>query len=109
MKQNQIKWSWKRLVLSLAGIFFAFCVLPVGWVFHAGTVYSKDYSGWRFGRLRIGMTQQEVEKLMGPPLKKFPWPGTSLDGSVNEMWAYTWQADPIDSYYRRWVFFKNAM
>jgi hypothetical protein len=101
-------YQWSKLALIIVGFVFSFCILPIGFMFESGTVYSRDFSRRKFGKLRVGMAAQEVERIIGPPLKKVPWPKTSTDASVEEMWAYTWQVDPTDSYYRKWVFYGNG-
>lgn len=108
MKKSKKIISWKNVILIIAGALFSFCILPVGCTLESGTVYSKNYSRWRFSKLRVGMSQQQVEMIMGPPLKKVSWPGTSTDDTVEEMWAYTWQATSTDSYYRKWLFFSGG-
>ena len=54
-------------------------------LFGFGTVYSAGYHESRFNALRGGMTCQEVEALVGVPLRKVPWdldtaPGTKRCG-----------------------------
>jgi hypothetical protein len=43
--------------------------------FGGGTLYSERYSESRFNSLRVGMARQEVEAIMGQPLRKVPWSG----------------------------------
>ena len=62
--------------------------LIIGTVLGDGTEYAIDYSDHNFGLIRPGMTQAEVESLVGTP--------------IGETWAYAQhQADCPDVYLER--------
>lgn len=74
-----------------------------GWFFSSlgdDTEYAPGYSDHGFRRIRIGMTEQEVLSLVGPPLARGPMRGT------NQTWV--WSRSPSDGNYRvRTVIFEN--
>ena len=89
--------------LTLAGVILAI----VHW-FHANfaTVYAPSYREDRFAQVRIGMTRQEVNALLGTPLRNTPLPGESW--RLDECWVYSRPPGPGywgDNYWRRWIFF----
>lgn len=45
------------------------------------TAYSAGYSEAGYWRVRVGMTREQVVKLLGEPLNVFEWPGETV-------WAY---------------------
>ena len=49
------------------------------------------------------MTGDQVEAMMGPPIRKIEW---SADGTRN--WMYTEQAAATSDYWRRWIFIKDG-
>jgi hypothetical protein len=73
------------------------------------TVYASGYSESQFRRLRIGMTREQVESIVGPPLRK---DSTSQRWSPFENWIYS-EPPPLgvvygpggEDYWRRWVMF----
>jgi hypothetical protein len=72
-----------------------------------GTVYSQQYSWSRFRSLRRGMTDREVEAIVGPPLKKVPW--AQYMGIHDEsMWYYSDQPTITSNFWRRWVHFHDG-
>jgi hypothetical protein len=74
--------------------------------FGFGTIYSARYSESRFKTLRAGMSRDEVEAIVGPPLRKVPW--DVLTPHEREMWYYSDQHDYTANYWRRWVLFENG-
>ena len=66
-----------------------------------GTVYAPGFDEARFGQIRVGMADTEVEALMGPPLETWDWWGDVI-------WAYTVQADPMANYHRRLVVLRRG-
>ena len=76
--------------------FFGFC-----------TNYSEGYSERRFNSLRVGMTREEVEAIIGAPLRILPRNQDS--GSRDEeTWKYSGRRDYTANYWRREVFFENG-
>ena len=70
----------KEILLTIALIFVAGVVVHLslpdglgGWFFLSGnsdtTVYAPGYTDSTFRRVRVGMTEAEVRKLLGPPLE----------------------------------------
>ncbi len=86
------------ILIALIGI----VVFSVRQMFFASTVYSVGYDESRFRQIRVGLTSEEVEALMGPPLKKVPWP---RQGFVN--WSYTDCRPGPSNYWMRDVFMKD--
>jgi hypothetical protein len=77
------------------------------WVDHNfGTVYASGYSESAFRRVRIGMTPEEVESILGPPLRR---DSTSQRWSPCDNWMYS---DPPhglgEDYWRKWVMFQDG-
>jgi hypothetical protein len=75
--------------------------------FGSGTFYSEGYSEARFGSLSVGMTCEEVETIMGPPLRKQPW-SQPHEPRKCIMWQYSDRDDYTANYWRRWVLFEDA-
>jgi hypothetical protein len=76
--------------------------------FGGGTVYSARYSEREFSSLCVGMSGEQVEAIMGPPLKKVPWSGYAYPvAGGDENWWYSEPKDDGD-YQRRWVIFRNG-
>lgn len=101
MKKLHLRWFTKQLmVLVLCFGLFAYVVRTI---FFVGTVYSAEYAESRFQQIRVGMTSEEVEALMGPPLEKVPW---TQEGFVN--WKYTDSRLSFNNYWMRDVFMKDG-
>ena len=83
------------LVFVLAILYFSFfrCV--------GTTRYSAQYNEGKFNSLRAGMSVQELERIMGPPLRKIP----QTDGDV--LWAYSDRPDVTCSYWQRLVYIRD--
>jgi hypothetical protein len=76
--------------------------------FGRGTLYSVRYSESGFKSLRIGMAREEVEGIMGPPLRKVPWFGYAYPVvGGDENWRYS-EPDNDGDYWRKWVIFRNG-
>ena len=79
------------------------------WVrYHFETVYAPGYSESQFRRVRIGMTPNEVESILGRPIRK---DSTSRRWSPCENWIYSEPPPPGtigDNYWRRWVLFDDG-
>ena len=97
MRKLRFRVSTRQLMILIALIGIAAFV--VRQMFFASTVYSVGYDENRFQQVRVGMTSGEVEALMGPPLKKVPWP---MPGIVN--WSYTDSRPGSSDYWMRDVF-----
>lgn len=94
------------ILVALIGVWMG---TAAWWVrYNFATVYASGYSESRFRRVRIGMTPEEVELLLGAPLRKGP---TSQHYSPENTWVYS---DPPptgtigDNYWRRWVIMNNG-
>jgi hypothetical protein len=73
-----------------------------------GTIYPKRYSESGFNSLVVGMTQDEVEAIMGPPLEKKAWLGAAYPvAGGEENWIYSEPSNDGD-YWRRWVIFRDG-
>lgn len=91
------------LLVAWAGVILAI----VQW-FHVNfaTVYAPSYREDRFAQVRIGMTQQGVESLLGPPLRNTPLPSESW--KPDDCWVYSRPPGPGlwgENYWRRWIFY----
>ena len=65
------------------------------------TIYSAGYSEGRFQTLRVGMSPEQVEAAIGPPLAKAPC------GNDTVNWMFSAGAGgPF--YWRRWVIFEGG-
>ena len=90
---------WRFLVATVG---LGAC-LGLAWrFFDSQTFYSQGYSENKFNSLHAGMTPEEVEAVMGPPLKKILWE----DGSVN--WTYSDRPWDTADFSRRWVISTNG-
>jgi SmpA / OmlA family len=91
------------LLVAWAGVILA----VVQWLHvNFATVYAPSYREDRFAQVRIGMTRQEVESLLGPPLRKTPLPSESW--KPDDCWVYSRPPGSGllgDNYWRRWIFF----
>jgi hypothetical protein len=76
-------------------------------VFGYSTFYSAGYSESRFLTLRVGMSGEEVEAIVGQPLRKVPW-NQDMGPHDEEMWQYSDRPDYTGNYWRRWVYFENG-
>jgi hypothetical protein len=72
-----------RLVMVVIAV-IGFAMFAVREMFLDNTIYSAGYDESRFRQVRMGMTSEEVEALMGPPLEKVPWPEAGV-----VIWLYT--------------------
>lgn len=91
------------LGICLAGLRVILLKAPIGGL---GTIYSEKYAETKFESLRAGMTEREVEAIMGEPLKKVPW--DEQLGVHDEMWFYSDQPNATANFWRRWVLFENG-
>ncbi|MGK5094696.1 outer membrane protein assembly factor BamE [Deltaproteobacteria bacterium TL4] len=64
------------------------------------TKWASGLSEDTFAKIRLGMSQDEVLKLLGEPLRK------TCDSSGCE-WVYTWQKTGVDDFDRRDVIFNQ--
>jgi len=62
------------------------------------TVYSSRYDESRFLRVTVGMSAEEVESLVGPPIFK-----SKVFNSRDEVWHYSQGKTELDDYWRRWI------
>jgi hypothetical protein len=98
------------MMIAIAVIGFA--MFAVRWLVSASTVYSAGFDESRFRQVRVGMTSEQVELLLGPPLKKVPWwqPGVGgqpvwgQPGDVN--WLYT-ECGHVIGY--KWYWMRNVL
>jgi hypothetical protein len=101
---------WRLMVIvAVVGIHLAFLrlILMSDPFFGFGTVYSERFSEGRFNTIRVGMTGEEVEALVGPPLGKVPW-SSPPNPQDTEMWFYSKRPNDTSNYWRRWVVFEKG-
>ena len=95
--------SLRKLMLIVACLGPVLIVVrEVIWHYDA-TIYAAGYCEGRFRRIHVGMTAEEVESLMGPPLQMW----TFSEAQDIEIWAYTIQGGSMDNYWRRWLYMQN--
>ncbi len=89
-------------IVLVIGIHLPFVrlVLQNDALFGFSTTYSERYSEGRFNALRVGMTTDEVQAIIGPPLSKAPW-NQSAGTQKEEMWFYSSRPDVTANYWRR--------
>lgn len=75
--------------------------------FGFSTYYSEQYSESRFKTLRVGMTCEEVEAIVGQPLRKNLW-NQDTGPPDREAWTYSDRPSETANYWRRQVFFEKA-
>ena len=93
MRWPRVRFTVRRMMIVIAAIGLAMSALRL--VFFATTISSAGYDESRFRQVRVGMTSEDVEVLLGRPLRKVSWwqPGVSgqpvwgQPGDVN--WLYT--------------------
>ncbi len=100
MQKPRFRLSTRRMMILIVVI--AIVVAVVRQMLYRSTVYSVEYDESRFQQVRAGQTSKEVEALMGPPLRKVPYPDS---GNVN--WCYTAKRFGYSDYWKRCVFMKN--
>jgi hypothetical protein len=105
----KVKLTLRRSLFVVACFGLGFGLLrflqPYDYFLGFGTVYAPGYSESRFNSIRHGMTINDVEMMMGKPLKKMPG---RLFG-VDDVWAYSDRPNPRANYQRRWVVFRNGI
>ena len=74
MKVARLRVSMRHMMIATALIGLA--MFAVREMFFANTVYSAGYDESRFRQVRVGMTSEEVEGLLGKP------PGSSPGGQI---------------------------
>ena len=96
-------------MIAVIGLHLAFVrlLLKNDPLFGFCTFYSAGYSERRFHAVRIGMTREDVEAIVGPPLEKVPW-NASVGSPNEEMWHYSERRDDTANYWRRCVLFKDG-
>ena len=67
------------------------------------THYSEGYSESRFLRVREGMTADEVEALLGRPLRRIE----QADGSW--LWTFSDRDDDTCDFEMRWIYLRDGM
>jgi outer membrane protein assembly factor BamE (lipoprotein component of BamABCDE complex) len=65
------------------------------------TIYADNYSETGFRQIRAGMSSNDVEAVIGAPLKKAPYPGGA------SVWHYTDQYNRTRSFWGRWLVIAN--
>lgn len=91
---------WTMLAIAFIGVVMTL----VRQLYFANTLYARGYDEDRFQQIRAGMTSEEVEALVGPPLKKYPWAyQPSLVG-----WCYTDKRRGYGDYWKREVFLEKG-
>jgi hypothetical protein len=103
MRLPRVRFTVRRMMMAVAVI--GLCCYLAERLIHGfeDTVYADGYSEQRFTTISIGMTTNQVQAIMGAPIRKNSW----VDGGDIELWRYS--DSPGDgNCWRRWVFFKNG-
>jgi hypothetical protein len=103
MRLPRVRFAVRRMMVPVVAVVIGialWCGSAVHW-FLIGTVYSAGYSEPGFHTIRIGMTPDQVERVMGQPLGKAPW------GDRTENWQYSAGGGPM-FFHRRWVIFTDS-
>lgn len=93
---------WPRTILGMIALIAKLAVTwsLTQWVlFDSGTQYAPGFSEGRFQQVRVGMTTDQVEAILGPPIDKLDWATPGV-----QRWAYTNQVSATSDFHRRWVF-----
>ncbi len=80
----------------LDGLVWAFAELVLG-----ETTYSPDYREYKFRRIRIGMSEEEVVEILGKPLEKPLWRKNKIPNS----WYYAYGKNTLENKYPNEYFF----
>jgi hypothetical protein len=80
---------------------FAVATACIHRLFAPATIYATGYTEARFEQIRSGMTGEQVESKIGPPLSK-SW---DYDG---ELWSYSEPYIPSADYHPRGIILKNT-
>ena len=97
---------WPR---TISGMIVTIAKLAITWsltrwvLFDSGTMYAPGFSEGRFQEVHAGMTTDQVEAILGPPIGKRDWQTPD-----NQMWAYTDQASATSNYHRRWIMVESG-
>jgi len=75
------------------------------------TVYRDGYNERLFRSLRVGMTERQVETIMGPPLRRGLWGDYSAGKQPREgeAWEYTRPNKVMGDYKIRAIWFDNGV
>ncbi|HEX7449403.1 MAG TPA: hypothetical protein VF306_17740 [Pirellulales bacterium] len=89
------------VTVSAVAMFGALNVHPLDWflgvALNEDTIYSPQYTAVGWWRVQPGMARNEVQRLLGPPLRE-----------QGETWEYT-RYGPSENYHRREVRFANGV
>ena len=75
--------------------------------FGLSTFYSDRVRRRAFDSLRVGMSQRDVENIVGKPLRRLPW-NQEAGAHNEELWCYSNRTDETFNFWRRWVFFTDG-
>jgi hypothetical protein len=97
------------VIVAWVGVYIATlrALLMSDQFFGFSTIYAQEFSESRFRNVRVGMSREEVEAIVGRPLRKVPWNQDSGPHD-EEMWHYSDQRDDTANFHRRWVFFEKG-
>ena len=100
------------VAVSVFGHFLLELVLP------DQTVFAEGFSEEQFARVEVGMSEDEVVELLGPPLvvvtkangetREYSWPPPDSPGFSRQFWNYSKSGRFFDSYKVRSVRFDKA-
>lgn len=91
-----------RTVMLMVVLSGTMIFLLRGCILHPdNTIYADNYSEIGFRQIRAGMTSNEVNVLIGAPLRKAPYTGGT------SVWHYTDQYNRTRSFWRRWLVIGN--
>lgn len=102
MNKSRVRVSVRFLIVVVAFVGFALILVRI--TCFSSTGYSVGFDEGHFRQIRPGMSSREVEALMGPPLKKVPWP---RNGVVN--WSYTDSRPGHANYWMRDVLMRDGV
>jgi hypothetical protein len=105
------RWTVASMLVTVAwaGIYLATtkALLVTDPFFGFSTFYSDRFSQRAFDSVRVGMSQREVENIVGKPLRKLPW-NQEAGAHDEELWCYSDRTDDTFNFWRRWVCFTDG-
>ncbi len=73
------------------------CVASLLWISGHHTVYSDSFTETNFLKISVGMSSDDVIRLIGEPLSRSKW-CAGQDGPLGDVWSYTGPSRPGGSY-----------
>ena len=72
----------------------------VVWAIDEGTIHADGFSEEKFNAIKVGMTKDQVNEILGKPLNDEDLP-------QNSFWYYTHHDHPTSDFDQRWVVFNS--